>query len=408
MWKSRIVSEGTEAQDQLLANPCNPRIHPQTQQKALQASLANIGWVQRILVNKNTGHVVDGHARIELAISNGETEVPVTYLDLTEQEEKLILATYDPISAMAVNDQDMLNDLIKDIDTDSAALQELLDDLATEAPVVGQTDEDSVPEVKEDPKSERGKIYLLGRHRVMCGDSVSDGDVSRLLNGCKPVLMVTDPPYGVNYDPNWRNEAAEKGHMSKANRAVGNVSNDDNADWTEAYRLFDAQVAYVWHDGKMAAEVQSSLELADFCVISQIIWAKPMHAISRGDYHWQHEPCWYAHKNGETHNWQGSRSETTLWKIERGCGEKTGHGTEKPLDCMGKPIENNTAKGDLVADPFLGSGTTLIAAEKLGRTCYGMEIDPHYVDVIRKRWAEFVHGEGCDWEELTPAEQPNG
>jgi len=132
MWKSRIVSEGVEAPDQLLANPGNYRIHPQTQQKALQASLANIGWVQRILVNKNTGHVVDGHARIELAISNGETEVPVTYLDLTEQEEKLILATYDPISAMAVNDQDMLNDLIKDISTESQALQELIGSLYKE------------------------------------------------------------------------------------------------------------------------------------------------------------------------------------------------------------------------------------------------------------------------------------
>ena len=157
MWKSRIVSEGVEAPDQLLANPGNYRIHPKTQQTALQASLANIGWVQRILVNQNTGHVVDGHARIELAISNGETEVPVTYLDLTEQEEKLILATYDPISAMAVNDKEVLSGLLDDIETDSEALQEMLSKLAEEEGIIPPdflpVDESEQPRLDEKKKT---------------------------------------------------------------------------------------------------------------------------------------------------------------------------------------------------------------------------------------------------------------
>jgi len=402
MWKSRIVSEGTEAQDQLLANPCNPRIHPQTQQKALQASLANIGWVQRILVNKNTGHVVDGHARIELAISNGETEVPVTYLDLTEQEEKLILATYDPISAMAVNDQDMLNDLIKDIDTDSAALQELLDDLATEAPVVGQTDEDSVPEVKEDPKSERGKIYLLGRHRVMCGDSTSAECVEQLMDGQNADLWITDPPYNVNY---------EGGTGLK----IENDSMDDKSFRSFLVSAFGCAFSvmkpgasfYIWHADLEGYNFRGAVKDCEEDVRSCLVWNKQSLVLGRGDYQWKHEPCLYGWKKGASHGWYSERKQTTVLDFDR-PSRSSDHPTMKPVDLFQYQIGNSTAPHGAVLDTFLGSGTTIIACEKLGRTCYGMEIDPHYVDVIRERWAEFVHGEGCDWEELTPAEQPNG
>jgi DNA modification methylase len=162
------------------------------------------------------------------------------------------------------------------------------------------------------------------------------------------------------------------------------VTNDDRADWREAWVLFPGEVAYCWHAGRHASNVQASLEAADFVIRSQIIWAKPRFVISRGDYHWQHEPCWYAVRKGGTGNWQGDRSQTTLWQIEHQKSE-TGHGTQKPIECMARPIQNNTAAGEYVYDPFVGSGTTLVACEKLGRIGLVCEIDPAYAAVTLER-----------------------
>ena len=379
MWRNRLVSEGTESPDQLLANPANYRIHPANQQSALKASLSEIGWVQRVLVNQNTGHVIDGHARIELAISNGEQAVPVTYLDLTEDEERLILATYDPISAMAVHDQELLNDLIKDISTESEALQELLDDLSTDAQVVGQTDEDSVPEVKEDPKSERGKIYLLGRHRVMCGDSTDEADVELLMNGQKADMVFTDPPYGIG-------EAAGKnksrGSLAKA-KDYGNSAWDNNIVGGLVDNILCCDVPSIVFGGNYYPFPPSSCWL---------VWDKENGANDFADC----ELAWT--------NLSGAvRLKRHIWKgmIRKGHEERS-HPTQKPLEVVEWCL--SFVEAGSVFDMFLGSGTTTIACEKLNRTCYGMEIDPHYVDVIRKRWAEFVHGVGCDWEALTPVE----
>lgn len=210
------------------------------------------------------------------------------------------------------------------------------------------------------------------------------------------MLMVTDPPYGVNYEPEWRNEVAGKYGIG-APRALGKVLNDDRFDWAEAIRLFDGDVAYVWHAGVYAAQVAESLGKAGYDIRSQIIWAKQSLVISRGHYHWQHEPCWYAVKKGRTGHWAGDRKQTTLWQISnrnpRG-GEiedaNTNHSTQKPVECMRRPIVNNTKRGESVYDPFLGSGTTMIAAESTDRVCYGMEIDPIYCDMAVKRWEDFV------------------
>jgi DNA modification methylase len=196
--------------------------------------------------------------------------------------------------------------------------------------------------------------------------------------------MITDPPYGVDYDPGWRNEAAEKGLIGYGARREGKVENDDRASWLDAWKLFPGSVVYCWHAGVHATQVATDLEAAGFEIRSQIIWAKNNFAISRGHYHWKHEPCWYAVRKGSTASWIGDRSQTTLWEIDQSTdGQKTDHGTQKPLECMARPIRNH--EGD-VYDPFLGSGTTLIAAHRAGRRCFGMEIDPRYLDVILKRY----------------------
>jgi len=192
--------------------------------------------------------------------------------------------------------------------------------------------------------------------------------------------MVTDPPYGVEYDPTWRAEAGVNKNPDK----MGLVANDGRVDWSGAWALFPGAVAYCWHASWHISEVQADLESAGFGIVSLIIWNKDRFALSRGDYHWKHEPCWYAVRNGSTHLWGGARDQCTVWDIPRADDSGHGHGTQKPVECMARPIRNH--EGD-VYDPFLGSGTTMVAAEQLGRRCYGMEIEPKYVAVTLERMA---------------------
>jgi DNA modification methylase len=254
-------------------------------------------------------------------------------------------------------------------------------------PIVG---EDEVPEPPADPITRPGDLWLLGRHRLLCGNATLPSDVERLLWDAVPHLMITDPPFGVNYDPSWRNEAG----VSTTSR-TGKVANDDRADWREAWVLFPGDVAYVWHAGVHASTVADSLVTAGFGIRSQIIWAKPRLVLSRGHYHWQHEPCWYAVRDGATGHWQGARDQTTIWAIgsaDQGEDDATVHGTQKPVECMRRPILNNSATGAIVYEPFCGSGTTIIAAETTGRSCFAMELDPRYCDVAVARWEKFTGG----------------
>jgi len=192
----------------------------------------------------------------------------------------------------------------------------------------------------------------------------------------------------VEYDADWRNQALREDGSPIGGRAVGKVTADDNADWTPAWKLFPGDVAYVWHACTKAHIVAESLIACEFEIITQIIWAKNNIVIGRGNYHMKHEPCWYAVRKGGKRNFTEDRTQSTLWEIDKNLKSETGHSTQKPIECMATPMINHNIK--TVYDPFLGSGTTLIAAEKLGRRCYGMEIEPRYVDVIVKRWENFT------------------
>jgi hypothetical protein len=209
-----------------------------------------------------------------------------------------------------------------------------------------------------------------------------------VLAGVSPHLMVTDPPYGVNYDPAWRKRAG----VNLNERKLGKVANDDRADWREAWALFPGSVAYVWHAGQHTSEVQQSQEASGFDIRSQIIWAKERFALSRGHYHWQHEPCWYAVRGTSGTKWSGDRKQSTLWTINAREDDGHGHGTQKPVECMRRPIENNSSAGQAVYEPFSGSGTTIIAAEMTGRCCLAIELDPAYIDVAVLRWQAFSGG----------------
>jgi DNA modification methylase len=249
--------------------------------------------------------------------------------------------------------------------------------------VEGKTDPDAVPEIRA-TDIQRGDLFELGQHRLLCGDATAVADVAQLLGEVTPALMVTDPPYGVDYDPAWRARAGMQVNPAK----LGRVTNDDRADWTEAWRLFPGAIVYVWHAGLHASCVQDSLEQVGFEIRSQIVWAKDRFALSRGDYHWQHEPCWYGVKTGGVSHRTEDRSQNTLWTIPAREDSGHGHGTQKPVECMARPMRNHDV--DTVYDPFVGSGTSLVAATQTRRACYAIEIDPSYCQVTIDRWEAFT------------------
>jgi DNA modification methylase len=248
----------------------------------------------------------------------------------------------------------------------------------------GLTDEDEVPDVTETSVSQLGDIWQLGPHRIACGDSRDPILVKSLFAGAVPQLMVTDPPYGVEYDPEWRHRRGVNNSARK-----GKIKNDEIADWTPTWDLYPGEIAYVWHGALRSSIVAESLSKSRFAVRAQIIWAKERLVMSQGDYHWQHEPCWYAvRKKG---NWTGDRKQTTLWTIPTGGQDvATKHATQKPVECMRRPMLNNSSPDQAVYEPFLGSGTTLIAAQSCGRICFGIEIDPLFIDVAIRRWQAFT------------------
>lgn len=400
-WRNRIVGHGTESPDQLLANPKNWRIHPDNQKAALTGVLREIGWVDEVMVNQRTGLVVDGHARVAQALKHHQPTVPVKYVDLDPEEEVAILATFDTITALAGTDKEQLAELLREVSVNDTGVQALLDDLATQHGLDRVEQEAPEPklelaeELLKKWKVKPGQLWTIGAHRLLCGDCSDPEAVKRLMAGKVPALMVTDPPYGVEYDPTWRLEAG----VAKSSQKTGKVTNDDRADWSDAIKLFGAPVLYVWHGGLHGAEVQMGLERVGYKIIAQIIWAKDRFALSRGDYHWQHEPCFfasskeaepclYAVKQGEPHQWRGGRKQSTLWEIQAREDAGHGHGTQKPVECMERPIMNNSTFGQIVVDPFHGSGTTMVAGERSGRVVYAMEIEPRYVAVELERMAD--------------------
>ena len=278
--------------------------------------------------------------------------------------------------------------------------------VALGAPGAGLVHEDEIPELSETAVSRQGDIWLLGPHRLGCGDSGDAATVAAVLRAARPQLMVTDPPYGVEYDPAWRHRRGVNNSARK-----DKIRNDEVADWSPAWSLFPGEIAYVWHGALRSTIVAESLFKSGFTIRAQIIWAKERLVMSQGDYHWQHEPCWYAvRKKG---NWTGDRKQTTLWTIPTGGQDaETRHATQKPVECMRRPMLNNSSPGQAIYEPFLGSGTTLIAAQSCARVCLAIEIDPLFVDLAIRRWQAFTgekairESDGALFETLDPISEP--
>ena len=368
----------------------NARTHSEAQIAQIAASIREFGFTNPILVDGDNG-IIAGHGRLLAARKLGMSNVPVIELaGMTEAQKRAYVIADNKLALNAGWDTEMLaielGDLAGlgfDLSLTGFGDDELASIMNTGNP--GLTDPDEAPEVPIEPVSLPGDVWLLGKHRLVCGDSTNKDDVARALNGVTPHLMVTDPPYGVSYDPAWRERLA----VSGGNLATGAVRNDDRADWRAAWTLFPGDVAYVWHGALHAGLVAESLEAVGFVIRSQIIWDKTRLIIGRGDYHFQHEPAYYAVRKDRTGHWSGGRNQTTVWAIPHRKND-TGHGTQKPVECMKRPMENNSSPGQAVYEPFCGSGTSIIAAEITGRVCHAIELDPGYVDVAVQRWQTFT------------------
>jgi DNA modification methylase len=375
----------------------NARTHPPEQIDQIAASMERFGFTIPMLVAED-GTVIAGHGRLMAAAQLGLAEVPVMVArGWSEEDRRLYTLADNRLAETSEWDPEMLrlelDELRDDFDLDDlSAIGFSEDEIAALLPSAmieigaGLTDPDDVPEVPLAAATRPGDLWILGDHRIICGSSTDASAVAALLAGVKPHLMVTDPPYGVEYDPSWR----EKAGVAGKGLAKGKVLNDDRADWREAWALFPGDVAYVWHAGLFAGVVGESLIASGFKLRSQIIWDKGQLVLSRGDYHWQHEPCWYAVRDGKTGHWSGDRKQVTVWPIDKPRKSETGHGTQKPIDCMKRPIENNSQPGNAIYEPFSGSGTTSIAAEMTGRRCFAVELNPAYVDVAVIRWQDFT------------------
>ena len=375
----------------LVEHPRNPNKHGDKQIALLAKIIRNQGWRNPIVVSADSGFIVAGHGRLMAAKVLNVEQVPVDYQPFdNEAEEYAHLIADNRIAELAEADKSELAKLVRELEDkidldltgfDAPSIEELL---ATkeESQVDAEPKTDKAAELQVKWKTEKGQLWKLGEHRLLCGDSTNAKDVDRVLGDDKADIMVTDPPYGVNYDPSWR---AEAGITLNENK-LGKVQNDDIADWTPAWQLFDGDVCYVYHAGAKAGTVQQSLEDSGFNIRSQIIWSKDKMALSRGDYHWQHEPCWYGVRDGKKGNRTEDRTQTTVWQIAAREDSGHGHGTQKPVECMARPIRNHHCS--TVYEPFSGSGTTIIACEQLDKKCRAIEIDPNYVAVALERYVD--------------------
>lgn len=375
----------------------NARTHSDAQVAQIAASIKEWGWTNPILID-GTGGIIAGHGRVLAARKLGIEEVPVLVADgWTEAQKRAYVIADNKLALNAGWDEALLKvefGELAGLDFDLSLTGFSLDEIGRITGAAGGlTDEDDIPAPPKIPVVKKGDLWILGDHRLVCGDSTVAGDVELALGGVKPMLMVTDPPYGVEYDASWRTKAkGPDGRVLSSGKdgAMGKVENDDRYDWREAWALFPGDAAYVWHGGLHSAEVAESLQACGFVIRSQIIWNKSGLLIGRGDYHWKHEPCWYAVRKGGTGHWAGDRKQSTVWDIDKQRKNETGHSTQKPVECMRRPMVNNSSTGQAVYDPFLGSGTSIIAAETIGRACIGLELQPAYCDVIIERWQNFT------------------
>lgn len=378
---------------ELRPHAANWRGHPPAQREAMEALLGEVGFAGAVIAYERDGEliIIDGHLREELI--DGDQHIPVLVLDVNDRDADKILATYDPLGAMAEQSDERYRDLLSSLQMGSAMGQRLISGLlAGVGPAIGERAPDDAPELPKKAKARRGQVYACDDHRVMCGDTLED--LPTLLQGEEIGVVFTDPPYGIDYD------AVATG---RSRRQLGKIVNDDVEDLEGFYSAFMEAILpalkgdgvfYVCGANKTAHRFVAAAAGQDIHLAVPIVWVKQHFALNWDRYHPQHEWIFYGGPGsvptGKNSRWFGPKNETTVWEIDRDAVTEYRHPTQKPVALAERAFANSSGPGEAVCDPFLGSGSTLVAAERLGRRCYGMEIEPRYVDVAVSRWEAFT------------------
>jgi DNA modification methylase len=387
----------------------NPRTHSDAQVAQIAASIAEFGFNNPILVDTNSG-IIAGHGRLMAARKLGLKEVPVIVVDhLTEAQKRAYIIADNQLALNAGWDEELLRVELATLQAEDFNLDiigfednELARLLAAQDAAEGLTDEDAIPEVPETPVSAKGDLWIMGNHRVLCGDATVQADVLRLISGDEADLGFLDPPYGVDYEGYTEERLKIEGdNMSDAEFKRFLVASFRSL----RFAVKPGASVYVCHSSSWQREFQNALETADFEVRCQIIWAKNTFAWGFGRYKFQHEPIFYAHVAGEKDPWYGDKSQSTLWCANKPVANRL-HPTMKPVELVERALVNSSKTGDVVADLFGGSGSTLIACERRNRKARLLEIDPKYVDCIVQRFEEYagkqatLEGDGRTFSEI--------
>jgi DNA modification methylase len=377
--------------------PYNPNYMDKTQTQQLSNSIDTWGYLDPIIVNKRNMVVVGGHQRLTKLLQKGVIEEDVVIVDLDQTNEKALNLALNKIKGQF--DETKLESLIEDLqiegfDVELTGFQETeLESLFPEEKLPVIEDDYNPEEVEIEAKVQPGDIWILGNHRLMCGDSTNKEEVELLMDGKLVDMVFTDPPYGVKYE--------QGKYTGKAKKVFKAIKNDDKqAD--ELFSFISAVFKNVYNklaDGApvycCSPPLTESLMIlyglieSNLHIQSQLIWVKNQFILGRADYHWQHEIIWYGYKNSP-HYWCNDRTQSTIWEIKKDPPNSYKHPTQKPIELAAKAIQNSSSKNNIILDVFGGSGSTIIACEQLQRNCFMMELDPHYCDVIINRWEEFT------------------
>lgn len=385
IFRSRIVGHGEEAPDQLLANPSNWRIHPKAQQDALAGVLGEVGWVQSVIVNRTTGNLVDGHLRVSLALREGTPTIPVVYVELTPEEEDLVLATIDPIAAMAATDTEKLQELMAEVSTSSPAVEDLLRDLGKSATNEITGADDEIPETNNpNTITKDGDLWILGDHRLLCGDTFNDDARKKLVGDSVVAMIASDPPYAIfGSSTGVATDIADDKMVRPFFESLLRISTDAVAMFGHVYLFTDFRTyPAIWESSKRAGLTLKNL----------LVWDKGNFGMGTNYGQCFELVVYFARQTKRTgmmdSTKMGSRPimKSNILRFPRVVGEEREHNAAKPVALMAELIENSSEPGEIVADFFGGSGSTMMAAEKVGRRCFMMEMEPRFCDVIVNRW----------------------
>ena len=371
---------------ELVAYEANTKTHPADQIALIERSIREFGWTVPVLVDAQDV-IVAGHARVDVAKRMGLATVPTIRLDdLTPEQLRAYRIADNRLTELGGWDTDLLQRELAALDDAGFELRDhgvLARRLWQHDAVSTGGDGDDVPDPPAEPVTQLGDVWTLGRHRLICGDSADEAAVARVLAGNEPALMVTDPPFGVNYDPTWRDEAGKAGRLQWTAKRTEymDAAADTEIDWPAVWKLSPSTIAYIWQAHVGVVPTARVLEDLGWQLRNLIVWSKQSPVISRGQYANQVEFCWYGVQKGATAEWIGPPSVTNLWAVS--WESDTRHAAQKPLELMERPMTYH--RGD-VYEPFCGSGTTLIAAERHARRCFAIELSPAFCDVIVERW----------------------